>query len=343
MPKIKKVTIIIIVLVIVGIFYLLQLTYQINSKNSDATDSVFFSIEPGQGVNEISFNLHEAGLIKSQFAFEVYLWFTRSESDLKAGEFQIGKDMSTKEVIRILVDGSNSNESVIQIIEGWRVTEIAEYLAEKGIVSANDFVEAVSVQDSRTLIPDKNYDFLSDRSLLADLEGYLFPDTYRVFKDSEAADIVEKMLDNFDSKLTQEMQQEIAKQGKTIFEIVTLASVLEKELRTDTDRKMAADLFYRRIAAGIPMQSDATVNYVTGKSMLQPTYTDTQTESPYNTYLYRGLPPGPICNPSLSSIQAAIYPEGNQYWYYLNKPDGTTVFSKTLEEHNSNKIKYLSD
>ena len=343
-PKLTKVVFAVIIIIFLGgLFFFLHILTAVNSQNSDNTETTFFTVESGQGVNEISDNLKEAGLIKNQFAFEVYLWFSRIESDLKAGEFQFDKNASIRQIAEILVEGPNSNESIIQIIEGWQATEIAEYIAGKISLSEEDFLQVIAVHDSRQIIPDKTYDFLSDRDPRADLEGYLFPDTYRVFKNTTAAEIVEKMLDNFDKKLTSEMKEEISNQGKTIFEIVILASVLEKELRTDEDKKMAADLFYRRIAVGIPMQSDATVNYVTGKSQLQPTYTDTRTESPYNTYLNRGLPPGPICNPSLSSIEAAIYPEGNDYWYYLNKPDGTTVFSKTLEEHNANKIKYLSD
>ncbi|MBU1149199.1 endolytic transglycosylase MltG [Patescibacteria group bacterium] len=343
MNKSKLTLIIITIVLLAGLFFSLQLTYTVNSKNSDSEQIVFLQIESGQGVNEISFNLKEAGLIKSQFAFEVYLWFSRIESELKAGEYQFAQNLSIKEITNYLVDGSNSNESEIVIIEGWRLTEIADYLEEKGVANSSDFLKAAAVHDSREIIPDGDYDFLSDRSSQADLEGYLFPDTYRVFKDTAVAEIIKKMLDNFDVKLTDELRQEIADQGKTIFEIVTLASVLEKELRTDEDRKMAADLFYRRIEAGIPMQSDATVNYVTGKSLLQPSYVDTQAESLYNTYLHRGLPPGPISNPSLSAIEAVIYPSANEYYYYLNKPDGTTVFSRTLEEHNSNKFKYLSD
>lgn len=339
----KKLIYVVIGLIVIGLIFLLYLLIIVSTPNSKDDQAVFFQIEQGQGVNEISQQLKEDELIKNQLAFESYLWLKRMESSLKAGDYQLSKNLTIKEISEALIGGTNSNERTIQIIEGWQVAEIGQYLEEEEVVGADDFMEAASVTDSRQIIPDKTYDFLTDRAAGADLEGYLFPDTYRVFKTSDEVDIITKMLDNFDSKLTSELREEISSQGKTIFEIVILASVLEKELRTDKDKQMAADLFYRRIEAGIPMQSDATVNYVTGKGLLQPSYADTRAESPYNTYLNRGLPPGPICNPSLSSIEAAIYPTSNVYWYYLNKPDGTTVFSRTLDEHNNNKIKYLSD
>ena len=149
------------------------------------------------------------------------------------------------------------------------------------------------------------------------------------------------MLDNFGDKVTDELRQKISAQGLTLFQGVTLASIIEKEVRTDQDKKIVADLFLRRMAAGIPLQSDATVNYVTGKSALQPTIDDTKTESLYNTYLHQGLPPGPICNPSLASLAAVASPQPNEYFYYLNTPEGETIFSKTFEEHKLNKAKYL--
>jgi len=149
------------------------------------------------------------------------------------------------------------------------------------------------------------------------------------------------MLDNFDAKLTDELRQEIASQGRTIHEIVTLASILEHEAANDRDRPLIADIFWRRLAAGIPLQSDATVNYVTGKSLASPTIADTEIEHPYNTYRNRGLPPGPIGNPGLASIIAAIRPEANENLFYLHAPDGTTYYARTFEEHKANKVKYL--
>jgi UPF0755 protein len=151
------------------------------------------------------------------------------------------------------------------------------------------------------------------------------------------------MLDNFDKKLTQDLRDEIARQKKTIFEIVTMASILEKEVQTDEDRAMVADIFWRRLKAGMPLQADSTINYITGKSDSRANLTDIQIDSPYNTYKYPGLPVGPIGNPGLSAIKAAIYPKANGYWYFLTTDDGKVIYAKSFDEHKANKAKYLNN
>ncbi len=170
----------------------------------------------------------------------------------------------------------------------------------------------------------------------------MFPDTYRIFKNATAQDIIEKMLDNFDQKISSELRTEISKQNKSIFDIITLASIVEKELSADEDRAIAADIFYRRMEIGMPLQSDATVNYVTGKKETRPSVDDTHTDSLYNTYQNRGLPPGPISNPGLSAIKAVIYPKANNYYYFLTTEEGDVIYSRTNDEHAENKAKYLN-
>lgn len=299
-------------------------------------------IEPGESLSEIADVLHERGLIRNETAFKAYVYLEGVAGKLQAGIYNLSTAMSIKDIVRVISRGQLlSNERTIKILEGWNNREIGDYLEKNEIVSRADFLAAAGATNSKELLPDENYDFLADKDSSVDLEGYLFPDTYRIYKNSQAKDIIKKMLNNFGKKVTLDLRQEIESQGKTIFEIVTMASILEKELTKYEDRQMGADLFYRRLEIGMPMQSDATVNYVTGKSERQPTYSDLETVSPYNTYLNKGLPPGPICNPSLSSIKAAIYPTPNEYFYYLNKKDGTTVWSKTGEEHAANKAKYL--
>jgi UPF0755 protein len=148
------------------------------------------------------------------------------------------------------------------------------------------------------------------------------------------------MLDNFNKKLTPELVTEINKQQKTVHEIITLASIIEKEVSNDNDRKLVADIFYKRLEKGIGLQSDATVNYVTGKSTTRPSAQDLAVDSPYNTYKYKGLPPGPISNPGISAILAAIYPTSNPYFYFLTTPDGKVIYSKAYQEHLQAKAQY---
>jgi UPF0755 protein len=149
------------------------------------------------------------------------------------------------------------------------------------------------------------------------------------------------MLENFDEKLTLQMREEIKSQEKSVFEILTMASILEKEVKSENDMKIASGIFWDRIEAGMPLQSCATVAYVLGQEKKQYSIADTQISSPYNTYLVKGLPPGPIDNPGMNSIEAAIYPTKTEYQFFLTDPaTGNTIFSKTLEEHAANKAKY---
>jgi len=230
-----------------------------------------------------------------------------------------------------------NNEDCFRIIEGWDNKEIGTYLVSKNFLSEKDFANAVGVNS--LLI--KEFDFLQDKPASVDLEGYLFPDTYRVFKNADSYDIIRKMLQNFDVKLTPELRQEIASQKKSIFEVLTLASIIEKEVSKPEDMKMVADVFYKRLKVDIALQSDATVNYATGKSLTQPSHQDLEVNSLYNTYKYPGLPPGPISNPSINAIKAAIEPTPNPYYYFLTDKEGNAIYSQTYEEHLINKNKYL--
>ncbi len=328
---------VIVTVVFTGIYFWNQITWSVSASE----EVVNFTVTEGEGVKSIAGNLIEAGLIRSQYWFEMYVFVDRSQTSFIAGTYALKPSMNVREIVRTMTNAETAPEETITLIEGWSNTEIAEYLDANGTVPKSDFLTAASASDSRTLIPAKQYAILDDKPAAADLEGYLFPDTYRIYKNSTPAEIIEKLLDNFEVKFTSQMRADAASRQMSIYQIVTLASIIEKEVRTDTDRKIAAGIFYDRINSGVALQSDATVNFVTGKQALQPTTSDTEIDNPYNTYQYRGLPPGPICNPSLSAIMAAIYPEQSDYVYFLTKPDGSTVFSATYEEHLANKKKYL--
>ena len=330
----------IIGLIIVGLFF--YFAYLISSPVSSEEKEKEIIISKGAGSRIIADDLTDRGLIKNKTAFLVYTFIEGVANKLQAGTYTLSPNMSTKEIVLVLSQGKLiSNERTVKILEGWSNQEIGEYLEKQEIMAKEDFLTAASVTNSKEILPEMSYPFLADKKEEAGLEGYLFPDTYRVYKDSRSEDMIKKMLDNFNDKLTEELREEIKNQGKTVFEIVALASILEKELAKSEDRKMAADLFYRRMEIGMFLQSDATVNYATGKSERQPTYADLAVDSLYNTYRYQGLPPGPMNNPSLDAIKAAIYPTPNEYYYFLHKKDGTTVWSKTGEEHLANKAKYL--
>ena len=236
-------------------------------------------------------------------------------------------------------------ETTLKILEGWNTKQIAAELERIGHPAASSFLEAVSASSALAYYQD--FDFLADKPEDASLEGYLFPDTYRIYASSTAEEIIYPLLKNFGKKLTATMRADIASQGKSIYEVVTMASLVEKEAAVDQggnsdDAKIVAGIFWDRIKYGQRLESCATLAYILGVN--KPIYSeeDTQIDSPYNTYRHDGLPPGPIANPGLAALEAAIYPIYTQYNYFLT-PTGSSslVFSRTFEEHKANKLKYL--
>ncbi|MDD5031454.1 MAG: endolytic transglycosylase MltG [Patescibacteria group bacterium] len=348
--RLIKSTIILIIILLVsgGTFY----WRGINSVADKNGQDVQFLISSGESVKQIGKNLTEAKLVKSEFYFKAYVWKNELEAKFQAGEYVLNPSFSIKKIVKILTGGeAQSKERTIKIIEGWNIREISQYFEKEGMFQSEELLELVGFPqvDYRTnkeMPNPKNYasqfDFLADKPAYYGLEGYLFPDTYRIFKDATLDDIVLKMLDNFDKKLTPEMRAEIARQGKTIYEIITMASLVEKEVRAEDDMKIVSGIFWDRIKNKQALESCATLAYVLAVNKPQYTAEDTKIDSPYNTYQNRGLPPGPISNPGLKAIKAAIYPTYTDYNYFLSRPDtGETVFAKTYEEHVRNKAKYL--
>lgn len=315
------------------IFYI----YQISAPFSSTEKKIPFTIAFGSGVHKISGDLFSSGIIRSKFWFETYIWRKKLDRNFSTGIYELSPNMSIRQIVAMLTNPGGS-ELEITIIEGWNNREIADYLESAGLSIKESFLNVVG---SNLGAYAADYDFLHDKPKSADLEGYLFPDTYRVYKNSTADQIARKMLNNFGYKLSNDLRESIKHQNKTIFEIVTLASILEKEVITSEEKKMVADIFYKRLRDGIAMQSDATINYITGKGLTRPTIDDLAVDNLFNTYKYSGLPPGPISNPGMESIEAAISPTPNPYYYFLTTQDGTVIYSKTYSEHLANKQKYL--
>lgn len=340
MPRSKVLIILSLVLVIALAFWLV--VRAVTTPHAASGETVEFVVEEGWGVTNIAQELKKRDLIGSTFMFETLVWLEGVSRELKAGAYQLSPTMSIQEMVRVLAGGQTlSNERVIKLIEGWTAAEMGAYLEKQGIISSAAYVEAAATTDVKIIIADKTYPLLSTKPKNADLEGFLFPDTYRVYKDSTAADIIERQLEALEKKVDDDLRATIAASGRSFFEVLTMASIVEREVKSGSDRALVADIFWRRLAAGIALEADSTVNYITGKKDPAVSATDLQIDSPYNTYKYKGLPPGPIANPSLSSIKAAAKPETNVYWYFLTKPDGSTVFAKNFEEHVANKTKYL--
>ncbi|MDO8489916.1 MAG: endolytic transglycosylase MltG [bacterium] len=294
--------------------------------------AVSIVVAPGERTDSIVNNLYEHQLIKNKLLFKTYVWTMYRGQTLKAGEYTFAGQLSLPTLVHQLIVGSGKQEVVLRIIEGWTNRQIAGYLLSQGIGTENTILTSLSHDWS------SRFDFLTPGQ---SLEGFLFPDTYRVFRDAAPSDVIEKMLMQFNKKFPIGLREEARQKGLTLHEVVTLASILEREVRSDLDRARVADIFYRRMEKGMPLQADSTVNYVTGKNTPSVSGVDLAIDSPYNTYKHKGLPPTPISNPGLASLVASLHPEKNAYWFFLTPKDGTVIYSKTFEEHVRNKRRYL--
>jgi UPF0755 protein len=223
-------------------------------------------------------------------------------------------------------------ENKVTFPEGWTLVKMGERLEANGIVTKEEFLKAAQKK--------YDYDFLEGKPSNVDLEGFLYPDTYIFEKNITPDGVVQKMLNNFDKRLTSEIRLKAEKSEMSIYEIITLASIVEREVAKPDDRKLVASVFLNRLEIKMALESCATIQYITGENKKQFTYAETRISSPYNTYTNRGLPPGPIGSPSIDSIVAVLEPQESDYLYFLSA-DGTTYFSKTFGEHEAKKAKYL--
>jgi cell division protein YceG involved in septum cleavage len=243
----------------------------------------------------------------------------------------------------------------ITIIPGWNLRQIAADWTAKDIVkSPEELYEILGkpaynykalggiepVLSFKDETGNQSYPLLATKMHGISYEGYLLPDTYRVYKNAKPEDVLKKIFTNLEDKITPEMRAEMERQGRSLFEILTMASVVEKEA-PKSDMPVVADIFWRREKKNWALQSCATVNYITGKSDPAVSAKDKESDSLFNTYKYPGLPLGPISNPSIDAIKAALYPQKNNYWYFMTGTDGQMHYASTLEEHNYNVHKYL--
>lgn len=316
-----------------------------------AADAASVSVEVPDGTDAAIAELLRVGALRRPTTFRVLI--ATSQQPIRAGRYTISPHLSPWSLARLVTTTQTRPERAIRIIEGWNLRDMGSYLEREGVAQAEELHELVGfpAMDYRTADPaiprPKNFtvDFVflrdSGRPDFIGLEGYLFPDTYRVYADASAEDIVRKMLENFDRKLTAELRAEVAAGKRSLHQIITMASLIEAEIANHEDRPTAAGILWKRRDRGMLLQVDATVNYVTGKHDPRVSRDDTGVDSSYNTYKYPGLPRGPIGNPGMSAILAALRPKESPYWYFLTTKDGKTVFSRTLEEHNANVARYL--
>lgn len=235
----------------------------------------------------------------------------------------------------------------ITIIPGWNLRQVADYLVNQGIASSTSDVykvtgkPAVDYRTTGVTLPKiDDLKILADKPELVSYEGYLAPETYRVFKDASLLDVLKKLTAQRDKQIDELLWQDIKKSGHSFYEILTMASMLEEEVQKPDDKAKVADILWRRYDKNWALQVDSSVHYALDKrGDVFTKKVERDFDSPWNTYKYPGLPLGPIANPGLDSIKAALYPEKNRYWYFLTVKDGTVYYAVTLAEHNLNKRK----
>lgn len=335
-------TIIVIAIILGGgsLFYVRYLIF--TPANAQGVEQEFI-VEKGQSATQIAANLKDRSLIKSAFAFKFYAVWKRRIDNLQAGTFKISSAMNIAQILDIL-SGQSGQEDRFTIIEGERLIEIAKNLEEKNIGKYPDFMQAVSNES-----PLKgNFDFLSSVPKDASLEGFIFPDSYDFTKTMTAEEMVKETLNNFEEKTKDLREITFSAQNNMkwselhldFFQIITMASIIEREAANDEDRPKIASVYYNRLAKGMKLEADPTVQYAKGSWDPIRASDYHTTKSPYNTYLHKGLPPGPICSPGLPSIEAAVNPTKTDYLFFFHLEDGTTIFSKTKAEHDAAKAKY---
>ena len=334
--RLKLGVISIISFLVIFIFIFWQLFSQVNNQSQVIT------IPNGASAKQVGRVLKDKNLIRSEFWFEVWVRLSGNQKSFVVGEYLIEPKQSLVRLVSYLTGSAKpSNEVVAKIIEGWSLREVGEYLKANKILS-DDFTKFIKNEKLFNSLAPQELKELLGNNLPTTLEGYLFPDTYRLYKNSSSADLLKKMLNNFVTKFDKNWKVELQKNNHTVNEAVILASIVEREVRGDSDRSMVADIFWRRLKIGMALQADSTVNYITGKNTPRALFSDLEINSPYNTYKWRGLPPGPIASPSASSIKATVYPSANDFWYFLTTPEGRVIYSKTFVEHVNAKRKYYS-
>lgn len=320
------------VLALLGMIFAFTLVFL--GSSAGVRNLVTVKIAPQSTTSQIAAQLKENGLIRNAGYFKLYTKYTGTDRSLKPGKYFFKGTENLSQIISMLQAGSPDIFS-FTIPEGYTLEQITNLLVNKGIASEEKLLTAIEDQELKFSYLDELPEGPNR------FEGFLFPDTYTIEAETSAKDIIQLMLDRFSQVYTAEYAARAQELDLTTVEVVTLASIIEREAKKQEDRPLVSAVFHNRLDKGMLLQSCATVQYALGEVKPVLYNIDLQTESPYNTYLYAGLPPGPIAAPGEASIKAALYPADVSYLYFVAKPDGSHVFSNTLQEHNEAKNKYI--
>lgn len=314
LPKSKKYT----TYTFVSVLVLISFYIFIKTPPSDFPLNTVVTIEEGESLQNITNHLYSEKIVKFPLLFRSAVIMLGGERNVIAGDYLLDKKEGPLDLAYRLIKGQFHLDILrITIPEGWNVYEIGDHL-EKNL---------------------KNFDKETFVELAEGLEGYLFPDTYFIADTARPKTVINLMRSNFEEQI--KSIGGLATSTKSLHEIITMASILEGEANTTESRKVVSGILWKRITAGMRLQVDATFKYINGKGTFQLTYDDLKIDNPYNTYVYKGLPPGPIGNPGLDAINAALHPKTTRYLYFLTGKDGKMYYARTFEEHKRNKALYL--
>ncbi len=303
----------------------------LTAKSSDAK-AIVFTIEEGSSVKEIATQLESSSIIRSARAFDWYMRGRTDRDEIQAGTYELSQSLSVSEIADIFVEGKVA-KNLFTILPGSRIDQVRQRMLDSGFTK-----EAIDTAFNPATYA--NHPALVDKPAEASLEGYLYPDSYEKIAGTTPSDIVALALDEMDKKLTPDLRRAIAKQGLSVHEGITLASVIEREVSTKSDRATVAQVFFKRLGIDMPLGADATFYYaaaITGEKA------SPDLDNPYNTRMYKGLPPGPISNVSESSLQAVAAPAQSDYLFFVSGDDGVTHFTRTQEEHEAATEKYCHE
>lgn len=330
--KLKYFIFAILTLIVAGIGWYISLTKSF-SNEVQLDEELVYTVKSGATIYSIASDLQEKGVVDNP---DLFKWMARLDESptIFAATYSFKPGMTYQGIYDAVTRGESlSDEVQITFIEGWYLDEFIEAVVESGIVGLDEMTEAVTTNASNY---QSDYWFLADLPEGASLEGYLFPNTYRFFEESSADVIVHKLLTATETAIS-DIKDDIENSGISIHEFFTLASIVQDEVRGEDEMERVAGIFYNRLADGIPLQSDATVNYITRSGRDRSTFADLEIDSPYNTYKYAGLPAGPIGHPGSAAIHAAVNPEEHDYYYFLTDKAGRVYYAKTLDEHANNR------
>lgn len=341
----KTIFSIIIICLFAGVYFILS---EIYISQSQKVDKIVFEVKAGETAGALAERLKNESVIRNLWLFKKYLVLKGIDKKINIGEFEVQAPITLARVAQALAQ-PGLNEQVITIIPGWDLRDIAIYFENLGKFQQEEITEYAGLPSVNyktwpegLLKIDLTLRILKDKPWYVSYEGYLAPNTYQIYKNATVKEVVEKLLRQREKEITDEMWSDIEKSGRSFFDVLTMASILEREVKNFEDKKKVADILWRRYDKNWALQVDSSVHYALGKKgEVFTTKEERNINSPWNTYKYPGLPLGPICNPSLDSIKAAIYPEKNDYWYFLTTKEGEVKYAETLEEQNFNRIKYL--